>query len=181
MNLPLITVEFLLDENINHVQVSNVVFALSEVCALTGGMMFFVWGLTKFVIGWITEQAFTRRLIQRLYVFDSANGGENKKIDTERNLQGDPSNPQVDEVFSFMKRLRLVSSWTVAYAWLKIRAILACGKRPGSGKSMILDRASAKLDRNLDIVRVLKRMRQVDILSRVVLSDTKRHLSSATK
>ncbi|TNV71860.1 hypothetical protein FGO68_gene14991 [Halteria grandinella] len=46
---------------------------------------------------------------------------------------------------------------------------------------MILDRASAKLDRNLDIVRLLKRMRKVDILSRVVLSDPKRHLSSATK
>lgn len=181
MNLPLLTVEFLLDENINHVQVSTVYFALSEVCAFTGGLMFFVWALTRFSIGWITEQAFTRRLVQRLYaVYLGSQSGDIKKFDTERTLQNNFT-PDVEDAFSFIRSLRSVSSWTLAFSWLKVRAILCCGRRPGSGREMVLDRAAYKLDRNLDIVRVMKKLRQVDVLSRIVLSDPKRHLTGATK
>jgi hypothetical protein len=88
--------------------------ALSEICAYTGGMMFFIYALTKFLIGWITEQQLTRRLVQRLYIFDSQNaslcgGNSNKKVEAERGSltnNATDSNPQVVEVFTFTKRLQ---------------------------------------------------------------------------
>jgi hypothetical protein len=46
---------------------------------------------------------------------------------------------------------------------------------------MVLDRAAKKLDRNLDIVKVLKGLKQVELLTRIVLSQPKRYLLAATK
>ena len=69
-----------------------------------------------------------------------------------------------------MKRLRVVSGSTCYYVAVKIRQILCCGKKSSSGGSMIVDRAKAKLERQLDVVRIVKTMRRVDLLSRIIMS-----------
>lgn len=68
MNLPLLTAEFLLDENVTIFEVER--SALSDVCALTGGMMFFIYIIVKVLVGKICEQNFVRRIIQRVFVYD---------------------------------------------------------------------------------------------------------------
>ena len=76
-NLPLITVEFLLDENITHFEVERT--ALSEICAYTGGFIFFIYIITKFLIGWIAEQNLTRRIVKRVFLYDGIYSGESSK------------------------------------------------------------------------------------------------------
>lgn len=75
--MPLLTVEFLLDENSTHFEVERT--ALSEILAFTGGFMFFIYAVTKLLIGWISEQNFTRRIVKRVFLFDGAFSGETSK------------------------------------------------------------------------------------------------------
>ena len=95
MNLPLITVEYLLDENIDHYLVERQ--ALQDICALTGGLMFFIFGITKLCVGQLTEASFMRKIIKRVFIFDdltiSAESRSNKVVtyttETKRSLGND--------------------------------------------------------------------------------------------
>ena len=61
MNLPLITCEFLLDENILHVEVTRM--ALHDICAWTGGLTAFIYILVKLFVGRFCEANFIRRVV----------------------------------------------------------------------------------------------------------------------
>ena len=63
----------------------------------------------------------------------------------------------------------------------KIRYGLCCGRKSNSGIPLVVDRARAKLDKQLDIVRVVKSLRKVDLLSRIVMSQPQRYISSTAK
>ena len=91
VNLPLITVEFLLDENIMHYRVERQ--SLHDICAWTGGLMFFVYVIVKLFIGKICEQNYVRKIIKRVFVYDDTYLGDMKaggkvvsKTETQRSL-----------------------------------------------------------------------------------------------
>ena len=68
INLPLMTIEFLLDEGIHHFEVERM--SLHDICAWTGGLMFFVYAIVKVAIAKICEQNFMRKVIKRVFLYD---------------------------------------------------------------------------------------------------------------
>ena len=73
-----------------------------------------------------------------------------------------------DTYMGYFKKLRALS-YGSAFHCVR-RACRMLGVRPKSPQSVIVERASHKLEGQMDIIRVLKGLRKVELLSRVILS-----------
>ena len=75
----------------------------------------------------------------------------------------------VDNTYmGYFRKLRAVSYGSAFHCLRKFNRTL--GIKPREPQSLIVERATRKLDGHLDIVRVLKGLRKVEVLSRVILS-----------
>lgn len=74
---------------------------------------------------------------------------------------------QADQEYSYFSRLRPITASLFSFL-----------RKPRDSRTLIASRAAAKLERQLDVVRVVKSLRRVDLLTRVVLSEPQRTLTA---